>query len=173
MLKKESDILYFFAKEPWRGYTFTEVKVISKKKSKSYIERVIKKLLEGKIIKQEKIGHVSVYSLKLSSTKAKVFAGFVLEYNGWNKKYVPYDDLQKAMDKIPYRDYIFIVTGSYAGGKQTKESDIDIVILIEDCCDPKKVYAQLKLQCELNIPPIHLYVFKYSEFKEMLRSKES
>jgi len=173
MLKKESDILNCFAKEPWNRYTFTEIKKISKKKSKSYIDIVIKKLVKEKILKQEAVGHLPVYSLNLSSTKARIFAGFILEYYGWSKKRIPYNDLQKIINRIPYKNYVFLITGSYANGKQSEKSDIDVVILIEDLCEPKKVYAELSHYCELNIPPIHLYVFRNKEFIEMLFNKEA
>ena len=47
------------------------------------------------------------------------------------------------------------------------------MIICDDSFDPKKIYAELKQDSELNIPPIHLYVFKNSEFSEMLFSKEA
>ena len=81
--------------------------------------------------------------------------------------------MQKLMDKINYKNYVFLITGSYVRGTQTKNSDVDVVILIEDGLEPKKVSAELKLQSELNIPKIHLYVFKYSEFIQMLTNKEA
>jgi predicted nucleotidyltransferase len=172
MLNKESELLHLFAKEPWKAYTFTEIKKTSRKKSKSYVDKVVKKFVDGKILRQANVGKLPVYSLNIGSAKARNFAGFVLEYYGWNKKHIPYNDLQKIIDMIPYRSYVFIVTGSYARGKQTKNSDIDVVILIEDSSEPKRVYAELSQYCQLNIPTIHLYVFKYSEFTEMLCNKE-
>jgi predicted nucleotidyltransferase len=172
MLKKESELLHLFAKEPWKSYTFTEVKKLSKKKSRSYIEQVIKKFVDGEILKKENVGKLPVYSLNISSVLARNFGGFVLEYYGWKKKHISYDDLQKIMKIIPYRSYVFIVTGSYARGRQTEGSDIDVVILIEDSSEPSRVYAELSHYCELNMPPIHLYVFRYNEFIEMLCNNE-
>ncbi len=172
MLNKESEILYCFAKEPWKKYTFTELKKNSGKKSKSYVEMVIKKFINEGIIKQSFVGHLPIYSLNLASTKARVFAGFVIEYYGWNRKNIPYSDLQAIDDKIPYKNHVLIVTGSYASGKQTKKSDIDVIVMVEDSSEPKKIYAELSQYCELNIPQIHLYVFKHSEFKEMLCNRE-
>ncbi|MDO8549452.1 MAG: hypothetical protein Q7S39_04765, partial [Ignavibacteria bacterium] len=52
-----------------------------------------------------------------------------------------------------------------------KNSDIDITIICDDTLEPKRIYAELKQDCELNIPPIHLYVFKNSEFLNMLLTK--
>ena len=161
-----------FAKEPQKRYTFTELQKVSKKKSKSYIAAVLEKSVKGAILKQEHFGRLPVYFLNLASAKARVFAGFILEHYSWNKKHIPYNDLQRIMEKIPMHDYVFIITGSYAGKKQRKDSDIDIVILIDDSAEPKRVYAELSHYCELNIPPIHLYVFRHREFIEMLCSRE-
>lgn len=47
------------------------------------------------------------------------------------------------------------------------------MIICDDAFETKKIYAELKQDCELNIPPIHLYVFKNSEFLKMLLNKEA
>jgi len=173
MINKESEILYCLAAEPWRKFTFTELKKASRKKSKSYLDRVMKRFLRENILGQDHVGHLPVYSLNLGYAKTRVFAGFVLEYHGWSRKNIPYKDLQRIIDRIPYRNYIFAVTGSYASGKQTEKSDIDAVVLVEDSSEPRKVYAELSQACELNIPPVHLYVFRHSEFLEMLLNREA
>lgn len=173
MLKKESEILYWLAKEPWKKYNFTELQRISKKKSRSYLASVLNRQVKDRILKKESFAHLQVYSLSHDSAKARIFAGFVLECYAWNKKHIPYGDLQRMMDKIPYDDYILLITGSYAKEKQTETSDIDVVILIGNCAEPKKVYAELSYYCEMNIPPIHLYVFRHKEFIEMLCNKEA
>ncbi len=173
MITKEAELLLIFTREPWKKYTFTELKKKSGKKSKSYLQGFIEKFVKEDIILQEKVGHLPIYSLNLSSSKARAYAGFVLEHEGWNKRNIPYKDMQKLMDKINYKDYVFLITGSYVKGTQTKHSDIDVVIFIEDSLEPKKVYAELKLQSELSIPKAHLYVFKYSEFIQMLTNKEA
>jgi len=172
MINKESQLLNIFAKEPWRKFTFTGLKQISKKKSKSYIDLVLKKFQEEGILKQEKVGHLPVYSLDLSSPKARAFAGFSLEYESWRKKNMPYKDLQKLMDSLNVSNYIFLIAGSYANSTQKKDSDIDVVIIVDDSLEPKKVYANLSHICELNIPPIHLYAFRNKEFVEMLCNKD-
>lgn len=173
MLNKESGILYFFAVEPWKKYTFTELRKASKKKSKSYLALVLKKLVKEGIVKQERIGRLPIYSLNTGSAKARSFAGFVLEQKGLNKKHIPYDSMEKIMQKIPTSDYVFIITGSYAKNMQTEKSDVDVVILVDDAVNTKGVYAELSVACEMNIPPIHLYVFKNREFMDMLLNKQA
>lgn len=173
MINKEREILYFFAKEPWRGYTFTEIKNVSGKKSKSYISLVLKFFVKEGILTEKAVGTLPVYHLNTGSTKAQVFAGFVLEHYSWSKRHIPHKDMQKAMDKILAENFVFIIAGSYAKNKQRPESDIDVVVLIDDSAESRKVYAQLSHFCELNIPPIHLYVFRNKEFIEMLTNREA
>ena len=76
-------------------------------------------------------------------------------------------------NRNPYASHITLITGSYAKGTQTEKSDIDVVIIIEDQCDPRRVKANLNLHCELSIPYIHLYVFRNSEFISMLKDREA
>lgn len=173
MINKESEVLKLFSKEPWKKFTFQEIQKLTKKKSKSYLSRVLNNFTKKNVILQEKIGRSLIYSLNLQFPKAKLFAGFVLEDNGWNKKSIPYKDVIKVMNKIPTKNYIFLITGSYANNTQTEKSDIDIVIMIDDPMETKKVYAELRTICELNIPKMHLYVFKNKEFIEMLKNKEA
>lgn len=172
MLRKEAGLLYLFASKPWKAYTESELKNSYGTNSKSYVEQFIEKYVKEGILKVEPIGRFTSYSLNLSAIKARIYAGTVLEFIGWSKRNVPYDDIQAAIDKIPYSSHITLITGSYAKGNQNEKSDIDVVVIIEDSCEPKKVYAELKLHSELNIPPIHLYVFRNSEFIEMLKNKE-
>ena len=173
MLKKERQILEEFVKKPWKKYTFKEIKKLSGKKSESYVYTSLKKFVKSNILKEERAGNVVLYSLNLDSYKTFAYAGFVLEHLSWNKKHIPYKDLEKIVSKIPTKFFIIIITGSYANNTQKKDSDIDIVIICDDSFEPKKIYAELKLDCELNIPPIHLYVFKKMEFLNMLLSKEA
>lgn len=172
MLKKESEILKIFAKEPWKKFTFTDIKNITGNKSKSYLEKSIKKFLKEELIIKEMIGRIPLYALNMNKTKAINYAGFILEDDGWSKKQIPYNDIDEFIRKTPTKDYVFIITGSYAKNKQNNDSDIDVVILVEDAVDTKMVYAQLSHKAELNIPIIHLYVFKNEEFLQMLKNKE-
>jgi len=172
MLKKEYEILYEFAKAPWKKFTEREIKQAAKKKSESYVYNTLKKFSKDGILIEQKAGNVTLYSLNINSNKACTYAGFCSEYAAWNKKYIPYADLEKIAQNTPYFN-IFIITGSYALGTQKKESDIDIVLITEDCIDTKKIYADLRYMCEMNIPQIHLYVFKKSEYFGMLLDKKA
>ena len=74
--------------------------------------------------------------------------------------------IQQSPDNLNYVKIKLSGGTCYARKKQTKKSDIDIVILVEN--EPEKVYAELTHLCEMSIPQIHLYVFKTKDFLDML-----
>lgn len=169
MLKKNHKILVVFAKQPWEKFTFKEIKTLSKNKSESYVYNSLKGFVKDKILIQENAGNVLLYSIN-KSAKASAYLGMASEHNAWDKKHIHYDDIEKLMSKIPSKYFTLIITGSYAKNKQTKGSDIDIVVI--SSVEPKRIYSELKHFCEINIPQIHLYVFKESEFLQMLLDKK-
>lgn len=173
MLKKEYQILKPFAEKPWKKFTFKEIKECSKKKSESYVYNSLKKFVKENALFEEKIGNSVVYSLNFAVPKALIYAGFIAEYAAWQKKHIPYDDLKDFMLKIPTHFFVFIITGSYANNTQKKDSDMDIIVICDDSYKPKRIYAELKQESAMNIPPIHLYVFKKSEFLGMLLDKKA
>ncbi len=173
MLKKEHEILQEFIGSPWKKFTFKDTKKMSGKKSDSYIYAILKKFVAQGILTEEKAGNVVLYSLNLASLKTQAYSGFTAEYLAWKKKHIPFPDLERIASKIPTPFYSFIITGSYARGIQKNDSDLDLVIICDDCLEPKKIYAELKHDCEMNIPQIHLYIFKKTEFLTMLLDKKA
>lgn len=172
MLTKEYEILTPFVDKPWLRLALNQIKQCSKKKSKSYVYDTLQKFVKEKILGEEKAGNVTLYALSLDNLKAQVYSGFVAEHIAWSKKHLPFPDLQGIALKIQTPFFIFLVTGSYANNTQKKGSDLDLVVICDDSFEPKKIYAELKHECEMSIPPIHLYVFRKSEFLGMLLSNK-
>lgn len=173
MLKKEYELFAPFVKEPWKKRTFKEIKKLCNKTSESYVYQVLKKYVKEALLSEEKAGNVTLYSLNLINTKTQVYAGFIAEYIAWNTKHIPFDVINKVIVKLPTPYYTFIVTGSYARNKQKNTSDIDIVVIIDDNEETKRISAEINFTCELSIPKGHPYVFKKSEFLEMLINDEA
>lgn len=170
MLKKESEILIQFVKEPWKKLTFKNVKSLSRKKSESYVYNSLKNFTKNGVLKKEKAGNVILYSLNWF-LKTEAYVGTVAENFAWDQSNIPYKNLELIAIKIPTNFYIMLVTGSYANKTNRKDSDLDLVLIVEDCVEPKKIYSELRYDCEMSIPKIHLYVFKKSEFLSMLMEK--
>ncbi|MFH0977840.1 MAG: nucleotidyltransferase domain-containing protein [Candidatus Woesearchaeota archaeon] len=173
MLKKEYELLVPFIRKPWKKFAFKEIKKSTNKTSESYVYNGLKRFVRQGILKEERAGNVILYFLFLGQIKTQVYVGFAAEHVAWGKKHIPFDNVEKIAEQIPTTFYILIITGSYAKNKQTLKSDIDMVIIVDDAIETKKVYAALQLKCEMNIPPIHPYVFKREEFLQMLLNKEA
>lgn len=170
MLKKEHQILKPFTERPWKKYTYREIKLQTNKKSESYTYSTLKKLAEQEILKEEKAGNVTLYSLN-TTMKAQAYAAMTAQHIAWSKS-LPYKDISKIARKLPTSHYTLLITGSYANNRQTRKSDIDLVIICDDTEDPKRLLAEIMHSCGMNIPKMHPFVFKESEFTQMLKEKE-
>ena len=67
--------------------------------------------------------------------------------------------------------YLVIITGSYAKKEATKNSDLDVVVVVDNE-NPLGIQKLLDNLMFLFHPKVHLYVFKAKDFIEMLLSKE-
>ena len=173
MLKKEYELLIPFIKEPWRKFTFKDIKKAANKTSESYVYNTLRNFVKQEILKEEKAGNVTLYSAFLSKNKSRIYFGFVLEYASWKKIHIPFKEIEKITEKMPTDFYCLLLAGSYAKNKQKESSDIDMAIIVGDEIETKKVYAELSHSCDMSIPKIHLYVFRKTEFMQMLLNKEA
>lgn len=172
MLKKENIIGAAFLQQPWKKLTYKDIQRITKKKSKGYIYKALKKLLYEGIIIKEQVGKSLLYTLNLNSIKNRTYIGFLNEYNSWKSKHMPLQVIERIASKITISHYVFIITGSYAKKKQTPKSDLDIVIICDDNTDPRLIMAEISFESKISIPIVEPYVFTRKEFLEMLLNKE-
>ena len=171
ILTKEKRILDVFGKKPWIGKTFKKIKKESKIKSDSYVFKTLKKLSKNNILKEKKVGNVINYFLN-DSIEAVSLVAYVEEYNAQQRKDLPHNNINEIISLIPTNIYSLLITGSYAGKKQEKTSDLDIVLISCSKTNIRKILASIRSRGELMIPEIHSYVFTEDEFLEMLTNKE-
>jgi predicted nucleotidyltransferase len=170
-VKKQHTIDLAFLEKPWKPIVYSEIQKISGKKSKGYIYKGLERLKDNKMISSERIGkRTVVYSPILKTASSQSYWGYLKEHEAWSKEKFPFQIIENLRRKMPEQFFTLIVTGSYAKGTQTKNSDLDVVIISDK--DPKAIYAELKFESETSIPPVHLYVFTKQEFFEMLTNKK-
>lgn len=171
ILKKQYEIDKVFLVKPWNPLTYLEIQKISKKRSKGYVYKELDRLKDDKMIIPERIGkRTLVYHIKLDTASAQQYWGFLSEYVAWTKDKFPLQIIENLRSKMPTPFFSLIVTGSYAKGTYSKNSDIDVVIISDH--ESKSIYVELKYETETSIPKVHLYVFTRQEFLEMLSSKK-
>lgn len=168
MLKKSHKILDVFVNNPTITYLFSEVKEYIKSKSESYTYSSLMYFVKEKILTKEKRGGLSFYKIA-NTPKAISFLSMTAEYKAWNYSNFPVNHIFDLVSKMNIDNFVLLVTGSYANKKQTKKSDLDVILIVPD--KAKQVSSRLRHFCEMSIPEIHLYVFTNEEFKEMLLDK--
>lgn len=174
ILNEEHKISMAFLQKPWKKLTYSEIRKISGKKSKSYIYHALNHLMNSNILHTEQVGRSLLYGLTLNYLQTQSYLGSLSEYIAWENIHIPKNILENIAGKIggitPF--FVFIVTGSYAKRTQTKKSDLDITIICDDAVKPPAIMAEIKLKSELSIPSVHPFVFTRKEFLEMLTNKE-
>jgi len=171
IIKEQYEIDKVFIKNPWKPLTYSEIQKTSKKNSKGYIYKELKRLSDNKMIRPERIGkRALVYHIVLGSASSQRYWGFLHENTSWNIEKFPFQIIENLRAHMPTSFFSMIVTGSYAKGKQTNESDLDVVIISD--YSSKEISAELKYEADTSIPKVHLYAFTSKEFLEMLNSKK-
>jgi len=169
LLKKETTILTPFIKEPWKDFTLSEIKTITKNRSHHYVYEALEKFYSKKVLKKEIRGNTNIYKINDTTKEIDYFA--LVEMKIKEDIKIPIKAIQQVQDKIKDSFYIMLITGSYVKNKQTKSSDLDMAIIIPNR-NNKKPYEIALNEGELTIPEIHGFVFTEEEFYQMLVNKE-
>lgn len=136
------------------------IKILLERSGYSY-ERVynsLKKLIKMKLITETRVGKTLLYKLDFNAIYNRLaFFHYMLEKQIYfsNKHYIIFKAL-KEIEEVG----IVILFGSYSKGKETKESDIDIMIV----SDKEISLKPLNLKYGLNIKPVFI---KKSEFPKI------
>jgi len=170
LTKEEMKIIGLFRMGLLKQYTIREIAKNINKKSYNWVFKAIGKLKGLEIIKAETKGNSSICSINLESNLTLIYLS-LLEQERISDK-LPLKNIKILLESIPVKYYTFIIAGSYAEGKQTGKSDLDVAVIVENKDDSKKVFAVLKNKGELMIPKAHIFVFSKEEFFKMLLEKE-
>ncbi len=169
--KKQLDILRIFAKEPWKQFTITDAKQITKIKSHHYVYEALKAFTEKGILREEIKGKTGIYSVNCDSDSNIEYFAFVEHSIKEERKDIPLSNLKQIQNKIKSPFYSTIIGGSYAEKKQKPTSDLDVAIIIP-ASESKKSYEIALKEGELMIPEVHGFIFTEDEFYLMLINKE-
>lgn len=169
--QKQLRIIDVYRKNLFGEFTIRELARALRGASYSWTFNVVKELVKLRILEESKKGGSNVCTINLDEPLTLEYLSLLDELEAFDSK-VPKKSVVELMAAIPSPFFTFMVAGSYAKGTQTKSSDIDVVILVDDSLEPKKVLSPIKNKSELMIPEIHPYVFKKSEFLQMLLARE-
>lgn len=171
ILPKEAyRILELLSRNLFRRYSIREIMIALKKKSYSGVFNIIARLHEAGIIKIEKIGHSSICSLDIRSPVAVAHLALLENIRFNSAKHMPHKNVQSIASKMKSPFFILMVTGSYASGKQTRKSDLDAVLIVDERSEKKEILSDLA-DIELMVPAVHMHIFRRPEFLGMILAK--
>lgn len=169
--KKQLKILNAFRKDLFGDVTFKAIKRELKETSNSKMQKALSDFEKEGIMKVRKIGRSNFYSLNPASNKIYPY----LDLLSWELgPRIPTEVLYKVQNAALKITEFFslIVFGSYAAGKATKSSDLDVAIIVEDGSVKKSMIPPIETIKRRELIEIHYNVFTRKEFIEMLKTEE-
>lgn len=169
LTNEELKILELFRASPLASYNIMEIGKKLGKASYDWTFRAVKKLNQQGVLSIESRGGSSFCSINLGSNLALAYMA-LLEQMAIPAG-LPMKNIQKLLGSMPASYFTFMITGSYARGKATPRSDLDIVIITENKNDARKAETILGNEGGLMIPKAHIFAFSREEFLQMLLDK--
>jgi len=167
MIKKSQlSIMDLFRKNIFLKKTIREISLLLKKDYPNTYNAIIELEKEG-FLKIEKIGKSKVCSIELNQKAISLFS-FLDEQESFGAN-IP--NMNKILDFKEFDDDLILVTGSYVLGKQTKTSDIDLILIVKEKAFEKQKF--IENITSLMMPKVHALVFSYKDFIDMLLDKNS
>ncbi len=169
LTKKQIEILEVFHDKLFNILTFKQIKKKSKQNSNNIIQLAIKKFISLNIIIQNKIGDILTYNLNLNNNLTLAYLNLINE-NKLVKAKLPLDILNKLENKIRKKTIFFIlgIFGSFAKGKATKNSDLDVVVFVEDDNTKKEIIPLIETIKRRELQNIDYHIITTNEFRKML-----
>ena len=163
-------LLNAWRSNPFAEFSISEIMEISKKNTKTWVFTALKELVKAKILSSKRKGNLDIYSLNLHNPLTIQFLNYLETQENIN--FPKMDIISEIIEKVPIKNYSLIVFGSYANNKQTKTSDIDICLLIDDKETEKRIKPYLN-EIKLNYPTkIDEHYITFEDFVKMLLREE-
>lgn len=171
LIKKEINLLRPFVKAPWKKFTITEIKKLTKNRSHHYVFEAMKGFSSSGLLREDRKGNTNIYSLNYESEARLNYLALIESVIKEERRDIPYNNLRKVTDKLKSPFYTLLICGSYAEKKQKPTSDLDIAFIIPNS-DLKKQYEIALNEGKLMIPEVHGFVFTQDEVHQMLTNTE-
>lgn len=171
LTRKETAIIDLFRRRLFDTFTISEISKMLGAASYPWTFNAVKALSKAGILNVGTKGHSKIVGLNLDSALAIRYLSLLDELETESQN-IP--NIREIFDMVDATSGYFtlMVGGSYASGTQARDSDLDIVVLVDDKADTKSVMNTLKNKGSLMVPEVHPYVFRRKDFLQMLLSKE-
>ncbi|MFH1637490.1 MAG: nucleotidyltransferase domain-containing protein [Candidatus Woesearchaeota archaeon] len=150
--------------------TYKEIKEYSKEKSNSLIQGAIVKFQADGLIKKKGVGNILLYQIDFGNST--VFSYFDILIKEILSSPVR-DTLRVIREELSDTEFVsIIIFGSYAEGKQTEKSDLDVGVFVNSSEEKRKCELSLKSANLKTVLNIDYHVFTKNEMLQMLKDKQ-
>ena len=165
MANEESAILRYLIENKEKKFSINQIAKARKINYKSAYQNV-QKLEKRGVIMVEKLGNITLCSFNYKFDHLV----FIVEEERVKevRRNKVINSVCRNLSQIENPFFIALLFGSYASGKQTKHSDIDLLILVND----KKLCEKIKLQIKILPFDIHLIDLSTVDFLRMMNSRK-
>lgn len=165
-------LLKVWRKNPFREFSIAEIMKESKKKTKTWVFNALKLLAKNNILKSTRKANLDIYNLNLDNPASLQLLQYLEAQDNMN--FPQLKVVSEIISKIPIKNCAVIVFGSYANNKQTKKSDLDICILIENKEVEKKLKPYInEIKFNYSIKIDEHYILFENFVKMLLREEEN
>ena len=157
-------------KNPFEELSISEIMQAIGKKSKPWVFNALELFTEKNLLVKSRKGNINLYSLNLNTPLLTQTLQFIDIRELYNFSHL--DIIQKTINKIPINTYCLLIFGSYASGKQNKQSDLDACFLIENKEIEGKIkpyFNDIKLITHISIDEHYI---TFADFIKMLLREE-
>lgn len=167
---EELKILDLFRKNIFAELTLKQIMKCLNKKSYNWTYKAVNKLSKDILI-LTKVGNTTQVKLNLDTLLTITYLAYLDKKEAHNRNIPLINELITSVSqKTQY--FILLVAGSYAAGATRKDSDLDVVIIVEDIRKKKEIKPYVKEATRLSGINVDEHILTRNEFYLMLISNK-
>ena len=164
--QEEMKILDLFSKNIFAEFTLKQIMEKLGKKSYNWTYKAISKLSKNVLVSEKK-GNTTVIKLNLNNPCAITYLSFLDRQEAYKRDiFLTNELIENISKKTPY--FILIITGSYATNYVKKDSDLDLVVIVDNENNKKEISPYIKDVTRLSGINVDMHIFTKNEFYLML-----
>lgn len=163
-------LLEVWRNNPFRELSISEIMKESNKNTKTWVFNTLKLFVKNKILLSKRKANLDIYNLNFDNPNSLHLLQYLEAQDNLN--FPKLEAISEIIEKIPLKNYSLIVFGSYTNNQYTKNSDLDICILIENKDVEKKIkpyISDIKLNYAIKIDEHYI---TFEDFVKMLLLEE-
>ncbi|MCX6816055.1 MAG: nucleotidyltransferase domain-containing protein [Candidatus Aenigmarchaeota archaeon] len=173
MEKLELIIMELFAVDPRKRYS---IRNIAKATGKQYapVHAAVQRMIKKEALRKQRIGHTDYCSLELKGD-----ASLFCFTETWRAKQFMRKNraagliIEEILEKLKANFYVLVLFGSYAKGKQTEKSDIDLLLIADNNSRAEELERTLTSISRLSKKALHVTPMNFKDFISMASDKET